>query len=112
MAFGAGTFIQNLNNQDNNLGGYVLLLGVLILGWMLYGWFGNVIKESMSGLYSKQMDRSFKQGMLWFIFSEVMFFVGFFGALFYIRMFVIPWLGGAANNEFTNEYLHTMVLEN
>ena len=32
--------------------------------------------------------------MAWFIFSEVMFFAAFFGALFYIRTFSIPWLGG------------------
>ena len=33
-------------------------------------------------------------GMAWFIFSEVMFFAAFFGALFYVRTFSVPWLGG------------------
>jgi cytochrome c oxidase subunit 3 len=32
--------------------------------------------------------------MAWFIFSEVMFFAAFFGALFYVRTFAVPWLGG------------------
>jgi cytochrome c oxidase subunit 3 len=32
--------------------------------------------------------------MAWFIFSEVMFFAAFFGALFYVRSFAVPWLGG------------------
>jgi cytochrome c oxidase subunit III len=32
--------------------------------------------------------------MMWFIFSEVMFFAGFFGALLYARQFSVPWLGG------------------
>ena len=32
--------------------------------------------------------------MCWFIFSEVMFFGAFFGALFYVRIFVLPVLGG------------------
>ena len=64
-----------------------------------------LIQESQQGLYSPQMDRSFKQGMSWFIFSEVMFFFAFFGALFYARIFSVPWLGGASNNEMTNEVL-------
>jgi cytochrome c oxidase subunit 3 len=33
-------------------------------------------------------------GMMWFIFSEVMFFAAFFGALFYARNFSVPWLSG------------------
>ena len=32
--------------------------------------------------------------MFWFIFSEVMFFFAFFGALFYVRVLVGPWLAG------------------
>ena len=40
--------------------------------------------------------------MSWFIFSEVMFFAGFFGALFYARNMAVPWLGGSSNNFFTN----------
>ena len=31
--------------------------------------------------------------MSWFIFSEVMFFAAFFGALFYMRVLSVPWLG-------------------
>jgi cytochrome c oxidase subunit 3 len=31
--------------------------------------------------------------MSWFIFSEVMFFAAFFGALFYTRVLSVPWLG-------------------
>ena len=32
--------------------------------------------------------------MAWFIFSEVMFFAAFFGALFYVRTLAVPWLAG------------------
>ena len=105
IAFGAGTFVQEITDNKSGVGLGVLLIGLLTIAIMLTGWFQNIIHESNTGLYSKQMDRSFRQGMMWFIFSEVMFFVGFFGALFYIRFFAIPWLGGAYNNEFTNEYL-------
>lgn len=72
----------------------IFLLGALIIAFMMFGWFGAVIHESSQGLYSPQLDRSFRWGMAWFIFSEVMFFGAFFGALFYVREWAIPWLGG------------------
>jgi cytochrome c oxidase subunit 3 len=56
-------------------------------------------------MYNAQVDSSFRLGMSWFIFSEIMFFAGFFGALFYARALVVPWLGGAGNNAATNEFL-------
>ncbi|SFX30520.1 cytochrome c oxidase subunit 3 [Marinospirillum alkaliphilum] len=75
--------------------GLILLVGGLVgVAWVMYGWFRDVTLESMGGLYDAQMDRSFRQGMAWFIFSEVMFFAAFFGALFYIRVFTLPWLDG------------------
>ena len=80
--------------HEHPYGWYVFLSGTLMIAWMMYGWFGSVIKESGEGLYSDQLDRSFRWGMVWFIFSEVMFFAAFFGALFYARHFAIPWLGG------------------
>ena len=82
-----------------------MALGGLVLVVMLFGWFGAVIRESQSGAYNSQVDRSFRWGMSWFIFSEVMFFAAFFGALFYARVFSVPWLGGASNNMATNELL-------
>src|SRR4029079_6598793 len=49
-----------------------------------------------------QVDRSFRMGMMWFIFSEVMFFGAFFGALFYARVLSVPWLGGEGVKVCTN----------
>jgi len=89
-----------LNGAD--FGFYVMLTGFAIIIFMVTGWFGEVIGESQNGLYNAQVDRSFRQGMSWFIFSEVMFFAAFFGALFYARNMVVPWLGGESNNFFTN----------
>jgi cytochrome c oxidase subunit 3 len=83
-------------------GFYIMLTGVAIIIFMVTGWFGAVIGESQGGLYNAQVDASFRQGMFWFIFSEVMFFAAFFGALFYARNMAIPWLGGESNNFFTN----------
>ncbi len=75
-------------------GPWVFGLGLLLLFTMFAGWFGAVISESEGRLYNDAVDRSFRMGMMWFIFSEVMFFAAFFGALFYARQFSVPWLGG------------------
>ncbi|MDB5838136.1 MAG: cytochrome c oxidase subunit 3 [Herminiimonas sp.] len=74
-------------------GPYVNILGILAVLVVLYKWFGESIKESESGLYSARIDTSYRWAMSWFIFSEVMFFAGFFGALFYARAITMPWLG-------------------
>jgi cytochrome c oxidase subunit 3 len=74
-------------------GAYVSLAGFLVLVYMMFGWFGKVIHESEGGSYNRQVDVSFRWGMSWFIFSEVMFFAAFFGALFYARALAVPWLG-------------------
>jgi cytochrome c oxidase subunit 3 len=102
MALGAGASVGNLFNGQ---GPWFLLAGVALLLLMLFGWFRDVVSESMGGLYSPQMDRSFQQGMSWFIFSEFMFFFAFFGVLFYARLISVPWLGGAGNNLMTNTVL-------
>jgi len=78
-----------------------LLAVLLVLGW----WFGDVISESLQGRYNAQVDTSFRMGMMWFIFSEVMFFAAFFGALFYARAFILPWLSGEGDGVLTNTYL-------
>ena len=71
-----------------------LAVGLALLARLLYGWFGDVVHENLSGRYNDQVDRSFRQGMMWFIASEVFFFLSFFGALFYLRTIAVPWLGG------------------
>lgn len=106
VAVGAGLTVQSTQTDGGGVfGKVVLFIGFAVLLFMLAGWFSNVVSESMSGLYSAQIARSFKQGMSWFIFSEVMFFGALFGALFYARMLSIPWLGGADNNAMTHEVL-------
>lgn len=105
IAIGAANYVSALKSGESGSGAYILLAGICLVVYMLYGWFSNVINESMSGKYSHQMDNSFRQGMSWFIFSEVMFFAAFFGALFYARTLSVPWLGGAGNNEMTGAVL-------
>ena len=86
-------------------GPMVLGAGFLALFAMLFGWFGEVIRESENGRYSHWEDVSFRMGMMWFIFSEVMFFAAFFGALFYSRVLSVEWLSGAGAKAATHEFL-------
>ncbi|MFI4937506.1 MAG: cytochrome c oxidase subunit 3 [Candidatus Berkiellales bacterium] len=76
------------------LGHYLFFFGALCIIYTMFGWFRDVIHESHQSFYNKQVDRSFRWGMAWFIFSEVMFFAAFFGALFYARHLAVPWLAG------------------
>lgn len=96
-SIGLTTLVVGVANFLNGsaTGEIVMIAGVAILLFMIFGWFGQVIRESESGKYNGQVDRSFRWGMSWFIFSEVMFFAAFFGALFYARVLSVPWLGGA-----------------
>ncbi len=93
MAFGATLWI----NREAVVGPWVLALGAAVLVYMLFGWFGTVIRENQKGAYNKHVDGSFRWGMSWFIFSEVMFFAAFFGALFYMRVLSVPWLADFDN---------------
>ncbi len=81
MGFGAAFSVNRLP-----LGYGLLAAGFAVLIYMIFGWFGTVARESEGGVYNKQVDKSFRWGMSWFIFSEVMFFAVFFGALFYLRI--------------------------
>lgn len=99
--YGFATWI----NDNPSLGKPIMAAGIACLVAMLFGWFRDVIGESVRGLYNKQVDTSFRMGMVWFIFSEVMFFAAFFGALFYARTYVVPWLGGAGDGALTNFFL-------
>ena len=80
-------------------GPWVVVAGMAVLIYMMFGWFGTVIRESRAGKYNQQVDHSFRWGMSWFIFSEVMFFAAFFGALFYMRVLSVPGLGSGDTME-------------
>ena len=87
------------------IGPWIAYLGLAGVAYMFFGWFGTVIDESQRGLYNAGVDRSFRMGMTWFIFSEVMFFAAFFGALYYARQLSVPWLGGEGSKFMTNLFL-------
>ena len=72
----------------------------LVFIYTLSGWFTDAARESEKGLYSKRVDVSYRWSMAWFIFSEVMFFSAFFGALYYARNYSVPWLGDLDSKQF------------
>lgn len=88
LGLGSALWINSVST-----GLWLVIAGSGVLFWMLWGWFGDVVRESVQLCYGKNVDISFRWGMSWFIFSEVMFFAAFFGALFYLRVIAVPELG-------------------
>jgi cytochrome c oxidase subunit 3 len=86
-------------------GPWLVAAGFVVLLVMLFGWFGTVIGESEQRLYNKKVDMSFRWSMSWFIFSEVMFFAAFFGALFYVRNVSVPDLGSPTSKLLWPDYV-------
>lgn len=91
MATLAG-FANVLNGSS--IGSPMMVMGLAAFIAMLGGWFTMQAMESETGMYSEQVGVSYRMGMMWFIFSEIMFFAVFFGALWYTRNLSVPWLGG------------------
>lgn len=89
------------------VGKFIVMGGLLLFAFLLFGWFRDVISENLADCYNQQVDRSFRMGMFWFIASEVFFFLAFFGALFYIRNIALPWLGGDGYLGATREILYS-----
>jgi len=101
LAFIGGAMMLN----GSGFGTFILGIGVAAVVYMFAGWFAEVIGESLQKKYNQQVDVSFRWGMAWFIFSEVMFFAAFFGALFYARQLSVPWLGGEGAKIATHMFL-------
>ena len=91
--------------EDDHIGPLPLYLGGAGAIAIIFLWFRDVVRESEGGQYGAQVDRTYRWGMSWFIFSEVMFFGAFFGALFYARELSLPWLGGEGSKVATNLFL-------
>ena len=95
VAFGMLLVIYGAGQWVNGAGwaAYVLLAGLVIWLAVMFQWFREAARESEGGLYSDRIDVSFRWSMSWFIFSEVMFFAAFFGALYWARVHALPMLG-------------------
>ena len=90
-------FANYLNGSS--IGQPLMVVGLSVFIVMLVGWFTLQAKESESGMYNHEVGISYRHGMMWFIFSEIVFFAVFFGTLWYTRNLSVPWLGEGATKE-------------
>ncbi len=102
MMLGAGTMLNQLRAGEPADAKWLLMLGFGGLVLVLFGWFATTISEHLAGMNSARLQTSYVYAMCWFIFTEVMFFAVFFGALFYLRVLVVPWLGGEGDKGISN----------
>lgn len=63
---------------------FVGLAGVL---YTMYGWWRDVVRESLAGDHTPVVQLHLRYGMILFIASEVMFFVAWFWAFFDVALF-------------------------
>ncbi len=104
MLTGLGTWLNDTANGE--AGSWTQsIIGFLTVAVVLFFWYAKVIAENQEGLANETLKKSYVWGMGWFIFSEVMFFLAFFGALFYARVLAVSWLGGEGDKAITGEYL-------
>jgi len=69
-------------------------LGFLIVIFTMYTWFRDIVREAVyEGQHTKQVQLGLRNGMLLFIFSELMFFVSFFWAFFHSSLAPTPEIG-------------------
>ncbi|NJN00736.1 MAG: cytochrome c oxidase subunit 3, partial [Aquincola sp.] len=88
VIFGAAQWVNGAG-----WGKFLVFGGLALWAVIMFQWFSQAIGESEGKLYSDRVDVSFRWSMSWFIFSEVMFFAAFFGALYWARVFSVPMLG-------------------
>ena len=88
VIFGAGQWINGASWAK-----WFVIFGLAMWAVVLFQWFRDAIGESERGQYSQRIDVSYRWSMSWFIFSEVMFFGAFFGALYWARLHSLPMLG-------------------
>ena len=105
LVVGLGNWLNATRGGGDGGSFFMPILGLALVFLVLYFWYGKVIEENQSGIVNAQLKKSYVWGMGWFIFSEVMFFAAFFGALFYARVLAVSWLGGEGGKGITGEYL-------
>jgi len=68
-------------------GGVVFFAGVALVLFSFYSWWADVIREANAGDHTPVVQLHLRYGMILFIASEVMFFVGWFWAYFDASLF-------------------------
>ena len=115
MMFGLGNMLNGMSARlSYSLPLLLMVGGFIFLLIVIFYWFRVVVWESRNDMHSPLMDMSYRWCMGWFIYTEVMFFAVFFGALFYVRNLAVPWLSsegsGQSNTLLWPEFIGTWPL--
>nr|YP_010580950.1 cytochrome c oxidase subunit III [Mytilisepta virgata]UZT27173.1 cytochrome c oxidase subunit 3 [Mytilisepta virgata] len=112
MAIGLVSWMYRVNYSIN-----IILVGGLLLVSCLYLWWRDVLREGDQGYHSKYVIKTYRDGMIMFIVSEVMFFFSFFWAFFHSSLSPNVEVGGnwppcgiRSPNAFSIPLLNTWVL--
>jgi cytochrome c oxidase subunit 3 len=73
--------------HNSGAGGYVFGLGLAAVLATFFGWWQQVVREAHAGDHTPVVALHLRYGMILFIASEVMFFVGWFWAWFDYSLF-------------------------
>ena len=72
----------------------LLVIGIGLILCTMYTWFRDIIREAVyEGQHTKQVQLGLRNGMLLFIFSELLLFVSLFWAFFHSALAPIPEIG-------------------
>ncbi len=98
MASGAIMWMHggHLAADKANGGGWIFFAGLAGVLFTMYSWWADVVREAHHGDHTPVVQLHFRYGMILFIASEVMFFVGWFWAFFDFSLFRPPWPSSTA----------------
>ena len=72
----------------------LIVTGLLMVILTMYTWFRDIVREAVyEGQHTKQVQLGLRNGMLLFIFSELLFFISFFWAFFHSSLAPTPDIG-------------------
>ena len=86
LTFTSG-MVMNMHPDVFSYGKPVLIAGIIGLAFTFFSWFSNIVKEAQSGDHTPVVQLHLRYGMILFIASEVMFFVGWFWSWFDFALF-------------------------
>lgn len=86
------TFTTGMVFFMHEMSGWQIILGLGIAGLIatFFSWFSNIVKEAQQGDHTPVVQLHLRYGMILFIASEVMFFVGWFWSFFDFSLFPQP----------------------
>ena len=103
-AIGGLTFTSGMVLFMHELSGapIVLGIGIALIIATFFSWFSNIVNEAHEGHHTPVVQLHLRYGMILFIASEVMFFVGWFWAWFDFALFPAPIQYSADGDFWTN----------